>query len=355
MSFERPGGGAELLVLESARILRQEGYDVRIYSKKPMNHEAWQNFYGMSFADYEIKKAHQINTRIMPTSYLFLLNEWLFKHQNDADYLLDLFPDSMMYPRLPSLVYIHAEESLKPVSGQKSRVGHIFQRVAERNWKRLLGGDTIFATNSNYSAGKLNDKGLRAEVLYPPIQLDDWNCYKDPNSKAGVVSVGRFATNHPNKNHTMQMEILDGLPYKLTAFGTVGTELEAEAFKQVTNMKPGNVKLVPNAGLAEVQQGLRNARVFLHTAVAEPFGIVVVQAIAAGCLPIVYDDGGIREMVPFEELRFRTVDEAKLCLSMAMEGDFDCLLPELRDGLSRFSSEEFHRGFMRLMKQIENN
>jgi len=55
---------------------------------------------------------------------------------------------------------------------------------------------------------------------------------------------------------------------------------------------------------------LQESRYFLHTVVNEPFGLTAVQAMAAGCLPIVHDSGGQRETVPNPRLRYRTLDEA---------------------------------------------
>ena len=47
----------------------------------------------------------------------------------------------------------------------------------------------------------------------------------------------------------------------------------------------------------------------------EPFGIVTVQAISAGIIPIVHNSGGQKEVVPIKELRYNKLKEIKNILN----------------------------------------
>jgi len=47
---------------------------------------------------------------------------------------------------------------------------------------------------------------------------------------------------------------------------------------------------------------LRRAKIFLNTSENEPFGLVIVEAMAYGTLPIVHNSGGPREILPREFL-----------------------------------------------------
>jgi glycogen(starch) synthase len=58
----------------------------------------------------------------------------------------------------------------------------------------------------------------------------------------------------------------------------------------------------------------RIAEVCVVPSIYEPFGLVALEAMASGCPCIVADTGGLREVVPHEEvgLRFRARDPEAL-------------------------------------------
>ncbi len=73
----------------------------------------------------------------------------------------------------------------------------------------------------------------------------------------------------------------------------------------------------------------------------EPFGFVALEAMASGCACIVADTGGLREVVPHEQvgLRFRSRDSASLAAMVErMLTD-----PDLRDRLVTEASEHVLR------------
>ncbi|MFQ5335226.1 MAG: glycosyltransferase, partial [Flavobacteriales bacterium] len=69
-----------------------------------------------------------------------------------------------------------------------------------------------------------------------------------------------------------------------------------------------NVTLMPDLPIEKRSRVLAESEFFLHSLRNEPFGITTVQAIAAGCIPVVHDSGGQKEVVPNDRLRY--ADEA---------------------------------------------
>jgi glycosyltransferase involved in cell wall biosynthesis len=65
-----------------------------------------------------------------------------------------------------------------------------------------------------------------------------------------------------------------------------------------------NVQIVENPTEEQVGLLLTQHETFVFPAPWEHFGIVTVEAIQAGLLPLVHDTGGQREIVPLEYLRF---------------------------------------------------
>jgi glycosyltransferase involved in cell wall biosynthesis len=169
-----------------------------------------------------------------------------------------------------------------------------------------------FLTNSNYTRQRLLEHYPllmdRVKVIYPPAvhSLPSW---KDMSQRQiDVVSLGTFSR---HKNQLIQLELARSLPdLRFVIVGSVFSKSyfhTCEAF--VNRHRLQNVILVPDAPFEKLEEILGSAKIFLHTKEDEGFGVATVQAIAAGCLPLVPDSGGSREVVLFPELRFRYHNE----------------------------------------------
>jgi glycosyltransferase involved in cell wall biosynthesis len=92
--------------------------------------------------------------------------------------------------------------------------------------------------------------------------------------------------------------------------------------------------------------------VFVFPARWEHFGIVTVEAIRAGLLPIVHDSGGQREIVPTKELRFSTVREMVAIVRRAIswpENRRLQLIEQLQAAVLRSEPSRFRREMLGLM------
>jgi glycosyltransferase involved in cell wall biosynthesis len=139
-------------------------------------------------------------------------------------------------------------------------------------------------------------------VIYPPVNLDDYSCQGRVRRRA-VVTVGRFTA---AKRQLEQVKLAAALPELV--FDIVGFVSDANYYtlcrRYVAEHGISNVRFHANAPFARMVELMTSARYFLHTTIDEPFGLTAVQAIAAGCLPIVHDSGGQRETVPVGMLRY---------------------------------------------------
>jgi glycosyltransferase involved in cell wall biosynthesis len=70
-----------------------------------------------------------------------------------------------------------------------------------------------------------------------------------------------------------------------------------------------NIYLHPNLDHGQMIKLLNSSKYFLHTLIDEPFGITAVEAIAAGCIPIVHNSGGQKEICIVPELRYNALYE----------------------------------------------
>jgi glycosyltransferase involved in cell wall biosynthesis len=153
-----------------------------------------------------------------------------------------------------------------------------------------------------------------------------------------VTSLGSF---HPDKDQLQQIEIARRMPdWTLTLLGSPAAPRYARKVQREADRTP-NVEVVLNPTKERIEQELSRSSHFLHSNPHEGFGIAVVEAAAAGCIPVVPDTGGVREIVESEELRFGDVDGCVAALRASTGEAGRRLLADVQRGLRRFRTESF--------------
>jgi glycosyltransferase involved in cell wall biosynthesis len=182
-------------------------------------------------------------------------------------------------------------------------------------------------------------------VVYPPVNIGR---LVSPVHKreAAIVSVGRFSANKRQFEQIQLAERLPAMPFHIFGFASQKDYYQL-CHDYVQERRLGHVHLHPDAPYERMQVQLTTAKFFLHTIVKEPFGITTIQAIAAGCIPIVHDSGGSRETVPIPELRFQHLDQVPAIIAF-VEGMDEAerlqLVGSLQDHVtSHFDASIFHR------------
>ncbi len=165
-------------------------------------------------------------------------------------------------------------------------------------------------------------------TLYPPCPVD---LYKSsPCVKENVVvTVARLV---PEKRIENFLEIAGNLPaLKFVVIGRVQSGWGGY-YETLRRIAPANTSFI-DAPLRKARNVLAGAKVYVHCARNEQFGIAIVEAMAARCVPVVHDSGGPREIVTQDVgYRWQNTLEASQKISTLMEDD------ELRERLSRSSA-----------------
>lgn len=175
--------------------------------------------------------------------------------------------------------------------------------------------DVIMA-NSRFTRSWIEKLWKRdADVLFPPIQVD--RLHPAPVREKAVVTVGRFFA--PGLGHAKrQLEMVQwfgelhrsgDLPgWSMHVVGGC-EDSQLPYLEQVRAAGAGlPVHLHPNAPRAEVERLLSTSSVFWSATgygeddrrrpwTAEHFGMTTVEAMAGGCVPVVIDRAGQREIV----------------------------------------------------------
>lgn len=217
-------------------------------------------------------------------------------------------------PPVPSF----ARRSLLVVQFPNQRLEHGW-RGLYRRWG-LRRYDTVVAY-SEFAAKHVADRwGRSAAVVHPPVHLLEPTPAKQPV----IVTVGRLGAPNGFKRHDVLLEAWRQLQPSLPGWEFIIAGAAADS-AQLDELKAavadvGKCRLMVDATADELAEVVQRATFYWHAAgfdrsddrpdLAEHFGISTVEAMSAGCVPLVYDDGGQREIVtPGTGVRWRRVPE----------------------------------------------
>ena len=202
-----------------------------------------------------------------------------------------------------------------PVDGAprtwRNRLNRLY---AEWEWRRRFAGYRAVAANSRFTQRWVRRRwAIDCSAVYPPVELD----VPDREKRNLIVSVGRFSTAALSKNQ-LEMVLafrelsdkggLTGWSYA-TAGGLRDDPDEGAYFERVRRAAAdGSVQVLPNLERERLLDLYGEGKIFWHAAglgedeearpeSTEHFGIVTVEAMAAGCVPIVIRKGGQPEIV----------------------------------------------------------
>ncbi len=222
--------------------------------------------------------------------------------------------------------------------------------------------------NSHFTK-RIIDKefGVNSVVLYPPVSVGK---FKPKKKEKVILSVGRFSGLLQAKRQDVLINCFkrffdtEGRGWRMVLAG--GTEIGAneyiERLKEMAKNYP--IKIIKSPSFDEIRKLYSTAMFFWSASgygvdeVKEPekvehFGITTVEAMAAGCVPLVYEAGGHREVVrngengflwkSEEGLIFRTtklMENPKLTRKIAIAASKDSM---------KYSYERFEKEFISLV------
>lgn len=202
-------------------------------------------------------------------------------------------------------LYIHLQQPL-----QHFQRGSLKSRIK-------LSRVTKFICNSEYTKKFIGDKfGLKTIVLYPPVRLDPIKTKKENI----ILHVGRFrpfdkttgVSDYKKQDIMLKtfMEMVDnGLKNWKFLLAVSVQENDAEAFEKMRKMtRDYPVEFEINMSNHALWEHYSKAKIYwhasgygedltLHPEAAEHFGISTVEAMGAGCVPVVINAGGQKEIV----------------------------------------------------------
>ena len=266
----------------------------------------------------------------------------------------------------PLHVQLRARNSPHGIADFLRRIKYLYHAW---EWRRRLDGYQIRLAISHFTSAWAKRRWeVDCEVVYPPIDIDS-----SPGVKsATILSVGRFTTSGHSKKQLDMLaafqqlddDCLSGWQY-VCAGGVSISPQDQEYFKKAQRVGQNAKTLV----LANIERGhlkrlYEEAKVFWHAAgydedenqrpeLTEHFGMATVEAMAAGCVPIVINKGGQTEIVQHGVNGFlwNTLEELKEYTRLiARDERLRSQMSDAARARSRhFSREEYVKQFSKIL------
>lgn len=295
-------GGGELFVLKLAKALIEEGFQVDILTSTYPNIEKIRDIYGETFYPRfivkRVRRAEYLN-KLMPGRLVRLrrliiynsYNSLIEEARKEYDLVLDTqsnlpTPVDVSYIHYPALLPTQRKEPLYNI--YNSIVSFIARSYKKPRSARIL-------TNSTWTAHVIYRLyGIIPDVLYPPVDIDYFvDASISSDREKIIVTISRFS---PEKRLDKLFEVAKQLPsYTFILVGSTGPGSD-EVLNNLKTKKDTlgihNVEFKPNLPRSQLKELLGKALFYLHPEFTEHFGIAIIEAMSAGCIPIVYRDGG---------------------------------------------------------------
>jgi glycosyltransferase involved in cell wall biosynthesis len=200
------------------------------------------------------------------------------------------------------------------------------------NGKSLLNKMKLFRVgkiicNSNFTKKIIDlEYGVKSVVVYPPV---DTTSIKPKRKENIILFVGRFSELLQNKNQDLLIRnfkklVDEGITdWKLVIAG--GVEVGADNYLgQIKKMSQGYpIEIIESPAFNDLKEMYGKAKIFWSASgfgvdenknpeKVEHFGITVVEAMAGGAVPVIYNAGGHREIVTDKEDGFLWNKESEL-------------------------------------------
>jgi glycosyltransferase involved in cell wall biosynthesis len=271
--------------------------------------------------------------------------------------LIVLFP-------APTAPYVKPEGGVEAVA--RKRPGkYLYQTWA---WKQRMATYGLKTAISDFSRLWTKRRwGIDCKIVYPPVNT----AFNHVDKEKIILSVGRFALqgHGHRKNQEEMLEVYGrmqnerSLDWKYFCVGGLDVTPAHQAyFEQLSTLAAkSGAAVVANLPRNELTSLFERASIFWHASgygqdqnvdpvLVEHFGISTVEAMAAGCVPVVINKGGQSEIVEHEVSGFvwETLDELENYTTRLMSDDNLRLQMSAaaRKRAQMFSREMFLRNFV---------
>jgi len=181
------------------------------------------------------------------------------------------------------------------------RYEYYSQAIEALNWKKV---DAVIMVNDYLAKGFEERTGIKPEVVYNGINIDDWSFQEKTHGKK-IAVVGYI---NQKKNLPLAIQIMNALPqdYSLHLAGRIQCGATVDYLNNICRSMKRRFYFEGEIG--DMNTWLRDKNYILSTAISEGSPNNVIEAMAKGIKPVIHNWAGSRNQ--FKEYVFDTVDEA---------------------------------------------
>ena len=106
-----------------------------------------------------------------------------------------------------------------------------------------------------------------------------------------------------------------------------------------------------NASLDKLLADMRESKIYFHPMVGEHFGMSIVEAMAAGLIPVVPNEGGLTEFVP-QKYQFNGIEQAAGIIKNIFNHLPKTDRAKISNNISKFSSSHYIGGFQTILNEL---
>jgi glycosyltransferase involved in cell wall biosynthesis len=337
-------GGGERLCCDTIRVLESLGHEVTLLSET-FDSRKVEDFFGFE-SIFEKIKLLPYPMRPGPNllgTYSHLIHhiraqKFVLKKTQSARHPFDLLfstqdPGYIPDMRSPIIQWGYIPKPF-PHRFSRSLTGAIQNLPLRLHYEERIERIGLVLAISGYSKWHLDNEWRRPSLLaYPACNMVELG-----KKKNLVVTAGRAA---PEKNLDVFWRVARFCPgHEFLMLLT--TEPYGDAYlSKLTKDCPSNGRIILNPPKEMYHRALGEARAYLHLMQGEHFGITIVEAMSAGCVPIVHDSGGPREIVD-EKVGFRwqTEEQIPSMIYAAMKNSPSAIARERAQLFSRSKFDE---------------
>lgn len=215
-------------------------------------------------------------------------------------------------------------------------------------------------------------------ILFPPVDTRSFASSVDTIKEKAILSVGRFFPEHHNKKQyelartfiKMREEYPEDMKgYRLYLAGGMADRPEhIEYVERIKELAEGHpIEVMVNIPFRELAELFRKASIFwhgaglgedekLHPEKFEHFGITTVEAMSAGCIPIVINKGGQKEIIKdgVDGFFFEDLDGLSKITLDIINGKKDCgpIRKNAVQSCQRFSNGRFEKDLLSIINEV---
>jgi glycosyltransferase involved in cell wall biosynthesis len=234
-----------------------------------------------------------------------------------------------------------------------------------QSYQKLMENSTVI-TNSEFSRRAiiktLNNGTHEIQVIRPPVDVEAFRnnvlySSREDEKKDIILTVCRI---HRSKGIENAVRLAKQLKEKrvgdgLRVVGNITSEYDWNYYLNLKKMVgdyelEDYVTIETNVNLKRLFSIMKSAKVYFHPMVGEHFGMSVVEAMAAGLIPVVPNVGGQTEFVPLK-YHFSTIEEAAEKVSSAFY-DSDLERVQISNSVNRFSVSNYISEFQRIIDNL---